>query len=103
MVGKITQGKDFNFFRKIVISAPNFPDDAQVVFNIKGLQNFTLMNEGPDDVEYSFNGNVLHGDMITGFNSQNLTFLNRRVSFIWFRLMPGGMATTIRIEGWSAV
>jgi hypothetical protein len=102
MVGKINQGADFNFFRKIVITNGSFPAEAQVVFNIKHLQNFTMMNEGPGDVEYSFNGNVLHGDMVTGAESQNLIFNNRRVSFIWFRL-TAGMSATIRIEGWAAV
>jgi len=98
----ITTGKDFNFFRKVDSSSTFFTETALIAFNFKGLASFSLVNEGAGVVEYSFNGNTLHGDMIPGTVTASLFFDNRRVSKIWFR-SPGGGTNTMRIEAWAAM
>ena len=67
--GPITDGVDFNFFKKVVINRTTFGGvdgyDADVFITIRGsLAAFTMVNYGPEIVEYSFNGNTLHGDMV---------------------------------------
>lgn len=101
MVSKIEQGADFNFFRKVTVNNAFFTDNSSITFNIKGLQTFTLVNEGTDVVEYSFNGNTLHGDMTPGTPTEALAFDNRRVTAIWFR--SAVTPQTIRVEAWSKI
>jgi hypothetical protein len=47
-------------------------------------------------LEYSFNGNTVHGDMIAGTSSANLKFDNRVISKIWIR-----GTGVLRIEAWA--
>ena len=101
MVGPINQGKDFNFFQKVTVNTPGFPNDAQVVFDIKYQVSFSLVNEGSAVVEYSFNGNVLHGDLTPGTSTGAIFFDNRRVSFIWLRTAVPGQI--IRVEAWGQI
>lgn len=105
--GPIVDGFDSNFFKKVTISVTTFGANndgygADVVFNIRGQQSFSMINEGSTVVEYSFNGSALHGDMTPGFPSEALTFDNRRVSKIWFRC-PSGGSSIIRVEAWAQV
>lgn len=100
MPGPILQGHDFNFYQKLTISSATFASEANTVFNFRGQQNFSLMNQGTGVIEYSFNGNTLHGDLTPSTGSVALTFYNRRVSRIWFRLASGS-PTIVRIEAWA--
>ncbi len=100
-IGPITDGKDFNYFTKLVISTPTFPSTPQVVINFKGQEGLTLNNETSGGVvEYSFNGTTLHGEMDGSKTSKDLKWDHRRVSKIWFRLKSGS-ASTIRVEAWA--
>lgn len=100
--GPIVNGKDFNFFLRVTVGAASFPTEAQVVFNFRGQQGFTLMNEGSSVIEYSFNGTTLHGDMDSSKDSKTLKFDNRRVNKIWFRLKSGS-SSEVRVEAWAAM
>jgi|SRR3990167_6921358 len=102
MVGTINQGKDYNHFSKITITGTGFPTDAQVVFNFRGEQTFSFVNEGVSVIEYSFNGNTLHGDLTPATPTAAIFFDNRRVSRIWFRV-PSGVASVIRVEAWAKI
>lgn len=103
MVGPITQGKDFNFFQKVTVSSANFNASADVAINIRNQAGLILSNETTGSVvEYSFNGNTLHGDLTFGQGSQTIKFDNRRVNFIWLRLKSGGTAT-VRVEAWAGI
>lgn len=93
-----TLGKDWNFFTKKTITATSFSEECDVLINVKNLTNLTLHNEGSVVVEYSFNGNTVHGDMTPDTATASLLFLNRRVSKIWFRVASG--STTVRVESW---
>lgn len=98
--GPITQGFDTNFFRKVTVSSTTFPDECDIFINIRGICSFTMMNEGTDIVEYSFNRGTIHGDMIPGKPSEALSFDNRIVSKVWFRA-PNGGSHVIRFEAWA--
>lgn len=97
-LSKITQGRDFNFFQRVSVTSPTFTDncDTIITFSTKTL---TFLLEGTGIVEYSFNGNTLHGDMDSTLSSRGLVFDNRVASKIWFRLKSGG-PVTVRIEAW---
>lgn len=102
-LGPITQGFDFNFFKKVTIINATFNSQADVVFNIKYLSSFTLMDETSSTVvEYSFNGTTLHGEMDSSKDSKTLLFDNRRVTGIWFR-MKSGASAVIRVEAWAGI
>ena len=75
-------------------------EEPDVMFNIKYQLSFSMVNEGNVKVEYSFNGNTLHGDMTPGTSTSSITFDNRKVSKIWFRVPDGGSAI-VRVEAWS--
>lgn len=98
MVAKRTTGKDFNFFQKVTVSETTFPDDSQISINVKVLNNLLLVNEGSNVVEYSFNGNTVHGDLTPSSTTESLLFNNRRVSAIWFRTATG--SNVVRVEAW---
>jgi hypothetical protein len=93
----IDYGRDFNFFKKLDVNIPidgYFPTNCQVFISFPtSTVTFQLESGGP--LEYSFNGINVHGDMTDGYFSENLTFLNRAVSKLWFR----GIGT-VRIEAW---
>ena len=97
---KINTGRDFNYFENIDVTGFSFPDLAQAVIRFRGPQrlNFILVSGGP--IEYSFNGNNLHGDMTTGTPSEERNFDARMGKKIWFRLAGGGSAAVVRVEAW---
>lgn len=96
---KIALGHDFNFFTKIVPSvvslASPFGTGCDVLITIP-TQTVTFQLEGSGNIQYSFNGNTLHGDMQNGLSSASLIFQHRTISKIWFR-----GTGTVRIEAWS--
>ena len=94
-----TQGKDFNFFAKITVTDTTFPNESQVTIPFAGQFGFSLVNEGSDVIEYSFNGNTLHGDLTPGTPTAGMIFDNRRISAIWFR---SNSSSVIRVEAWAA-
>lgn len=109
MVGKKTQGKDFNFFKKLEVSnttfgvaADGYESDVSITFSTQGL--FLLNEETAADkvVEYSFNGNTVHGELDPTLPSRGLMFDNRVVCPIWFRVKSGSTGPiTIRVEAWG--
>lgn len=97
----INHGRDSNFFAKKTFSNTEFQEDSDFDINIIGQFSFSLLNEGDAIIEYSFNGNNLHGDMTPNKPSEGMTFDNRRISAIWVR-SPSGASATIRVEAWVA-
>jgi hypothetical protein len=95
-----TQGCDFNYFRKVTVNQVAFPMDSQITINIFGQFSFSIMNEGLHVVEYSFNGNTLHGDLTPGTPTQGLFFDHRSISGIWLRT-PAGGPCVVRVEAWG--
>jgi len=97
-----TQGKDFNFFQKVTVNNANFPhNNEDIAINFRGQVSFSLVNEGTEVIEYSFNGNTLHGDLTPGTPTAAIFFDNRRISRIWFRTTVPGQV--VRVEAWAAM
>lgn len=96
----ITLGKDFNYFENIDVTSESFPTECQAFVQFKGAMrlNFVLVSGGP--VEYSFNGNTLHGDMTASTATAERDFGIRKGNKIWFRLASGGSAAVVRVEAW---
>ncbi len=93
-LAKIDFGKDKNFFKKLVVNSLTFQDNCDIFIPFP-TQVVTFNLEGAGSVQYSFNGNIMHGDMTSGQRSANLKFENRVVSKIWFQ-----GSGTVRIEAW---
>lgn len=111
---KKTQGYDFNYWSSTSVSWTQFgaPDgyttddgygpDLVITFPTYGVM---LTNETAGQVvEYSFNGNTVHGvlDGATTSTTRVVTFTNRPVSLIWFRLKTGSAGpATITVTAWG--
>jgi hypothetical protein len=97
----ITYGRDFNFFKKITVANTTFNTDADIIITFP-TQTVTFQLESGGGVQYSFNGNTVHGDLNAPSGglifSSNLTFQNRVISKIWF-LASG--SSVVRIEAWG--
>lgn len=102
MVTAITNGKDSNFFQKLTVTSTTFLTNSDITLNIRGQQCISIINEGSVKVEYSFNGNILHGDLTPSSASSGFIWDNRVVSAIWFRVPNGGNAV-VRVEAWARV
>jgi len=119
-IGKLTFGKAHNFFAKVSVSWSTFgggatdgnqPDliinlpepTSSVIFN-----NVSIVGASPGAtpsvqvIEYSFDGNTVHGEL--GSNSQNIrqVFQDRVISTIWFRVQSGSTGPlTVSVEAWG--
>lgn len=92
----ITDGVDFNRFIEATVTGAVFPTDADALLLIRGPSiSFYMKNTGGDPVEYSFNGNTVHGRLAAGAER---FFPFRRVSKIWLR--SAGPAV-VEIEAWA--
>ncbi len=101
---KIVRGTDFNYFKKLEVTwtAFNTVSDVTIAFPTSSV---ILMNEetgGTSVVEYSFNGNTVHGELDPTVPSRTMTFPNRPIHAIWFRVKSGSSgAITTRIDAWA--
>lgn len=93
-------GRDNNFFEKISITESEFPENPQVRLNIVDQKGISFMLETNSVVQYSFNGNVLHGDMTAGLASSAILFDNRNASAIWWKIVSGTSPAIVRVEAW---
>ena len=94
-LAKIDYGRDFNFFKKMLISSVTFGTNCDVIIPFSSYSVIFHL-EGLGNVQYSFNGYTIHGDMIDGYASETMTFTNRTISKIWFK--GDGY---IRVEAWG--
>lgn len=97
----IVDGKDRNFYKEVSVSSVAFTGEEDVLINIKGQRGLRIENYGSGAVEYSFNGNVLHGYIAAGSatDPEVKHFDHRVVSKIWFRAVSG--TNTVRVEAWA--
>jgi hypothetical protein len=106
-IGYINYGRDWNFFQKVAVSATTFgggsvdgyQPDLIITFP---TQSVLFLNEGTGVVEYSFNGNTVHGELNSATPSIGLAFDNRVISLIWFRVQSGSTGPiTVAVHAWS--
>lgn len=106
-VGYINNGKDYNFFEKVDVNTSTFGGDSidgyqPDMFITFVTQTIMMLNEGSGIVEYSFNGNTVHGELDSSKASAALSFDNRIVSKIWFRIKSGSSGPiTISVHAWG--
>jgi hypothetical protein len=98
-INKNTKGRDFNFFERVDVSSATFGDhpDLVVTFVTNGA---LFLNEGNGIVEFSFNGNTVHGSLNSADPSKGIIYDNRVVSTIWLRRVSGDPSVTVRVEAW---
>ncbi len=96
----ITWGRDFNFFQNETVTSAGFAADADMVITFP-TYTVTFVLTGGGKLQYSFNGNTVHGDMDSSAGSltASLTFQNRQITKIWFKNISG--TTNIRVEAWG--
>jgi len=118
--GSVTLGYDRNFFQKLSVTATGFGSnnatspyvpgpqpDMIIPFNTECviLTNLSLgdgYTVGGSVVEYSFNGQVVHGELGSSTQNVSLTFQNRPVAKIWFRLQSGTAGpVNVSVQAWS--
>ena len=109
----ISYGRDFNFFQKIAVSATGYGSnsadgytcDAIITFPTYTVMftNYSAANATNSVVEYSFNGNITHGELNPLYPASiSKIFQNRVVSKIWFRVQSGSTGTiTVAVEAWG--
>lgn len=101
----ISYGRDFNFFQNVTpgSSTPGtFVADCDVVITFPTYTvTFWLPTTGGGSVQYSFNGNTIHGtlDSAGTLGPNTLTFENRVISKIWFAKTGG--TPVVRVEAWG--
>jgi len=95
---KKTVGIDKNHWQKLTVATPGFPQFAQTAFKFKGEpKEIILTIEAGGPVEYSFNGNNVHGELVLGSSREQVQFSRRPAIGIWFR--GNG---TVTIEAWAS-
>lgn len=107
-IGYKNQGYDFNFFEKKEITTSTFGGDSvggkqpDMIITFP-TQNVTfLIEESSGVIEYSFNGNTVHGELDATQLSKSLTFEDRVISMMWFRVKQGSTGPlTLRVEAWG--
>ena len=75
--------------------------DADVLITLRNVRHFSMVNEGAGVIQYSFNGNTIHGDLTPGTPTAAIIFDNRPINKIWFRLTAPG-SSIVRVEAWGA-
>jgi hypothetical protein len=98
--GPVTAGVDHNYFERITVDVSDFSaNNPQVLLRFKSPRlHINLINEGGAVVEYSFNGNTVHGDLATSGLTQEREFVGRQYTKIWFR---SSGSSTVRVEIWG--
>lgn len=108
-IGYKKQGHDHNFFQKVAVSTNQFgggstdgyQPDLLITFSTYGVI-FNTEGSSTNTVEYSFNGTTVHGELVPGTNRATLSFPNRVISMIWFRVKAGSTGPiTVSVEAWA--
>ncbi len=99
-------GRDYNHYQKVQVSRTEFgqPEDGYQsdVFILRGAGTVMLLNENTSGVvEYSFNGFDVHGELDPALPTRGMTFDNRSISRIWFRVQSGSTGPIkVRVDAW---
>jgi len=108
---KKTQGRDFNYFSKTAVNWTQFgaPDGYTLadgygpdLFITFSTQSVIFLNEGSGVVEYSFNGTTIHGELDSTKPSAGLSFDNRVICLVWFRVKSGSSGPiNVSVHAWG--
>ena len=92
--------KDNNFFGKYRVFSTNFEIIATWNFTSVGIALMVESNNPTDVIQYSFDGQTVHGDMTPLMPSEAIVFDNRFQSKVWFRRATPGDPVLVRVEAW---
>lgn len=92
--------KDSNFFGKYRVSSTSFEVVAIWNFTSIGIALMVESNDVTDVIQYSFDGETVHGDMTPTMPSEGIIFDNRFQSKVWFRRATPGDGVLVRVEAW---
>lgn len=95
----LNYGKDRNYFNRLTITSTTFAIIPDVIIPFQGNPSFSIINEGANTIEYSFNGNTKHGDLVPSTPSAAEAFNHRGISQIWFRVLAG--TSVVRLESFA--
>lgn len=102
------QGRDYNYFNKVAVNWTTFGGgnngnpDIFISFTTQGVQFLNLGSGGTNIVEFSFNGQTVHGELNPTNATQGLTFDARIVSLVWFRVQAGSSGpVSVSISAWA--
>ena len=92
-----------NFFTKLNITGTDFVEAQRAVwsFNSVGIALLVESTSTSDVVQYSFDGETVHGDLTPTTASEGIIFDNRYESNVWFRRVSLGGPVLVRIESWQ--
>lgn len=118
-IGKVTYGYSHNYFNKLAVSWTDFgansvdgyqpdmiinllePTYTVIFTNITAASSTDGYASG-SVLEYSFDGNTVHGELGSNTNNFSLTFQNRVISTIWFRVQSGSSGTlVVSVQAWG--
>ena len=91
----ITQGVDYNHYQEETLASATFPEACQVLIRFRGPQKLVFICTS-GFVEYSFNGNTLHGRVQASTADSKINFGLRPGKKIWLR-----GTGTIRIHAYN--
>jgi hypothetical protein len=106
-IGYKTQGRDYNFYQKIPVTATTFggssvdgyQPDTIITFS---TQSVMFLNEGAGTVEVSFNGVTVHDTLSSTNASAGIVYDNRVISMIWLRVQAGSSGPiNVSIRAWG--
>lgn len=92
--------KDSNFFGKYNVLSTSFEVVATWNFTSIGIALMVESNNVNDVIQYSFDGETVHGDMTPTMPSEGIVFDNRFQSKVWFRRATPGDSVLVRVESW---
>lgn len=115
-IGKLTYGYAHNYFNKIEVTWTDFGGGAvdgyqpDMIINLLEPTQTVIFNNvstlttatGTQVLEYSFDGNTVHGELASNNFNVREVFENRVISTIWFRIQTGSSGPiTVSVEAWG--
>ena len=94
--------KDSNFFDRFDVSSTSFDVKVSWNFTSQGLALLIYSDNSGDVIQYSFDGETVHGDMVPKTPSEAIIFDNRFQNKIWFRRATPGDSVSVRVEAWRS-
>jgi hypothetical protein len=89
-----------NYFEEITVDGYAFPTDPQADFGFNS-QGFSFINKGTTTIEYSFDGETVHGNLVSTDESVERVFDFRTECKVWFRI-ESGPPSDVRVEAWRS-
>lgn len=100
---RINYGQSFDFFKKVTVSRTTFgdPNDGYRPDIMIPFSSYTviLSNEGSGVVQVSFNGFDVQDELDSTLTTKILTYENRVLCKIWFKIASGSALVSTRAWG----